>query len=126
MTSFSSIPTSNIVAEVVSVDGLTISQKDHVGINTGLTVQSFATVIDDKTITSFMYRRYTAYGLEVKQCDGRGNVTSTSMDIAGRTVSVTDAANATTTTMYDTNHNQPAVITDAMGNTSCYKYDLRG
>ena len=126
VTSFSSIPTSNIVAEVVSVDGLTISQKDHVGINTGLAVQSFATVIDDKTITSFMYRRYTAYGLEVKQCDGRGNVSSTSMDIAGRTVSVTDAANATTTTMYDTNHNQPAVITDAMGNTSCYKYDLRG
>ena len=73
-----------------------------------------------------MYRRYTASGLEVKQRDGRGNVTSTSSDVAGRTVSETDAANATTTTVYDAALDQPSVVTDAMGNTSCYMYDGRG
>ncbi len=126
ITSFTTIPTSNITAEVVTVDGLTISQKNHAGIITGLAIQSFTTVVEDKTITSFMYRRYTASGLDVKHRDGRGNVTTTIMDISGRTVSVTDAANATTTTMYDTNHDKPAVITNAMEKTSCYKYDLRG
>lgn len=126
MTSYSSIPTSNITAEVVSVDGMPISEKDNVGIITSLAVQSFTAVVNDKTITTSMYRRYTATGLEVKQRDGRGNVTTTITDIAGRTISVTDAIGATTTTVYDISHDQPSVITDAMGNTSCYKYDLRG
>ncbi len=48
------------------------------------------------------------------------------MDQAGRTISVTDAAGAITTTAYDIAHDQPSVVTDAMGNTSCYKYDHRG
>lgn len=126
VTSFSSIPTSSIVAEVVTVDGLTLSQKDHAGITTGLAVQSISVEVENKTITLHMYRRYTASGLEVKQRDGRGNVTSTSTDVAGRTVSETDAANATTTTVYDAALDQPSVVTDAMGNTSCYKYDARG
>ena len=126
MTSYSSIPTSNITAEVVSVDGMPISEKDNVGIITSLAVQSFTAVVNDKTITTSMYRRYTATGLEVKQRDGRGNVTTTITDIAGRTISVTDAIGATTTTVYDISHDQPSVITDAMGNTSCYKYDHRG
>ena len=126
VTSFSSIPTSSIVAEVVTVDGLTISQKNHAGITTGLAVQSITVEVENKTITLHMYRRYTASGLEVKQRDGRGNETSTSTDVAGRTVSETDAANAATTTVYDVYHDQPSVITDAMENTSCYKYDLRG
>jgi|GEM_PF-181682 len=126
VTSFSSIPTSSIVAEVVTVDGLTLSQKNHAGITTGLAVQSISVEVENKTITLHMYRRYTASGLEVKQRDGRGNVTSTNTDVAGRTVSETDAANAATTTVYDVYHDQPSVITDAMENTSCYKYDLRG
>ena len=126
VTSYSTIPTSNITAEVVSVDGMPISQKNHVGITTGLEVQSFTTVVNDKTITSSMYRRYTATGLEVKQYDGRGNVTTTITDIAGRTISVTDAVGATTTTAYDITLDQPAVVTDALGNTACYKYDKRG
>ena len=126
VTCYSTIPTSNITAEVVSVDGMPISQKNHVGITTGLEVQSFTTVVNDKTITSSMYRRYTATGLEVKQYDGRGNVTTTITDIAGRTISVTDAVGATTTTVYDITLDQPAVVTDALGNTACYKYDQRG
>ncbi len=126
VTSFSSIPTSSIVAEVVTVDGLPLSQKNHAGITTGLAVQSITVEVENKTITLYMYRRYTASGLEVKRRDGRGNVTSTSTDVAGRTVSETDAANATTTTVYDAALDQPSVVTDAMGNTSCYKYDTRG
>ena len=126
ITSFTTIPTSNITAEVVTVDGLTLSQKDHAGITTGLAVQSITVEVENKTITLHMYRRYTASGLEVKQRDGRGNVTSTSTDVAGRTVSETDVANATTTTVYDAALDQPSVVTDAMGNTSCYKYDGRG
>ena len=108
MTSYSSIPTSNITAESVSIDGFTISQKDHAG------------------IISTANRSYTATGMTMVQVDGRNNATTIHSDLAGRTLNVTDAANSTTTTTYDTNHDQPAVVTDAMGNTACYKYDHRG
>jgi len=60
------------------------------------------------------------------QVDGCNNATTSITDIAGRTISVTDAANATTTTVYDALHDLPAVVTDAMGHTSCYKYDALG
>ena len=108
VTSFSTVPTSNITAEIISIDGFTLSQKDHAGI---ITTAS---------------RSYTATGITMVNADGRGNATTTITDLAGRTISVTDAANATTTTTYDTNHDLPAVVTDADGNTSCYKYDHRG
>ena len=108
MTSYSSIPTSNITAESVSIDGFTISQKDHAG------------------IISTANRSYTATGMTMVQVDGRNNATTIHSDLAGRTLNVTDAANSTTTTTYDTNHDQPAVVTDAVGNTACYKYDHRG
>ncbi|MBQ8900467.1 MAG: hypothetical protein IJY72_05875, partial [Akkermansia sp.] len=108
VTIFNSIPTSEIIAEVINVDGFTISKKDHVGIVTTAT------------------RSYTASGMTLVQVDGRGNTTTTAMDLAGRTISVTDAAGAITTTAYDIVHDKPSVITDALGNTSYYKYDLRG
>ncbi|MEE1266733.1 MAG: hypothetical protein UHH87_10645, partial [Akkermansia sp.] len=108
VSSFSTVPTSNITAESISIDGFTISQKDHVGI---ITTAS---------------RSYTATGMTMVNVDGRNNATTIHSDLAGRTISVTDAANATTTTAYDAVHDQPAVVTDAMGNTSCYKYDARG
>ena len=126
VTRYSSVPTSNITAEMVSVDGLTLSQKDYTGIHTGLAVQSYTAVVEDEEATISMYRHYTDTGMEIKQYDGRGNVTTVITDVAGRTVSVTDAADSTTTTMYDSVHNQPSVITDAMGNAYCYKYDVRG
>ncbi|MBR5522554.1 MAG: lipid II-degrading bacteriocin, partial [Akkermansia sp.] len=47
-------------------------------------------------------------------------------DIAGRTLTVTDAAGNVTTTTYGPCCDQPATITDAQGNTSCYRYDERG
>ncbi|MGN0868235.1 MAG: RHS repeat-associated core domain-containing protein, partial [Akkermansia sp.] len=58
--------------------------------------------------------------------DERGNTTTTVTDIAGRTTSVTDAAGNVTTTAYDTAHDLPVLITDAQGNTRCYRYDARG
>ena len=108
VTSFDNIPTSEITAESIAIDGFTITQKDHVGIVTTAN------------------RNYTASGMTLVQIDGRGNATTSAMDLAGRTISETDATGATTTTEYDAYHDQPTVITDAMGNTACYKYDHRG
>ena len=107
-TSFNNIHTSEITAEAIKVDGFAISKKDHVGIVTTAS------------------RSYTATGMTLVQLDGRGNSTTSAMDFAGRTISVTDAAGAITTTAYDIVHDKPSVVTDAMGNTSCYKYDHRG
>ncbi|MBE6434569.1 MAG: RHS repeat-associated core domain-containing protein, partial [Akkermansiaceae bacterium] len=108
VTSYSTVPTSEIVAEAVSVDGFTTSQKDYAG------------------ITNSASRSYTATGMILVQVDGRGNATTTATDLAGRTISVTDATGAVTTTAYDAAHDLPSVVTDAMGNTACYKYDHRG
>ena len=108
VTSFSIIPTSEITAEAISVDGFTLSQKDHTGI---ITTAS---------------RSYTASGMTLVQVDGRGNATTSATNLAGRTISVTDAAGAITTTAYDIAHDKTSVVTDALGNTACYKYDLRG
>ena len=108
VTSYRTVPTSEIVAEAVSVDGFTTSQKDYAGITTSAS------------------RSYTATGMILVQVDGRGNATTTATDLAGRTISVTDATGAVTTTAYDAAHDLPSVVTDAMGNTACYKYDHRG
>ena len=90
------------------VDGFALLQKDTVGITTSAA------------------RSFTASGMVLMQTDGRGNATTTVKDIAGRALTVTDAAGNVTTTAYDTTHDEPAMITDAMGNTSCYRYDERG
>ncbi len=107
-TQYSTIPTSNITAETVMVDGLALSQKDTAGIITTTT------------------RGFTADGVLLTRTDGRGNTTTTVTDIAGRTLSVMDAAGNVTTTAYDAHHDLPATITDVQGNTTCYRYDVRG
>ena len=108
VTSFSNIPTSGITAESVSVDGFTLSQTDFAGIT---------------TTTS---RSYTATGVVTVRIDGRGNAVTVESDIAGRPISVTDGLGNTSTTHYDAFHDQPTVETDTQGNTSYYKYDVRG
>ena len=105
---YQQIPTSNITAETITIDGFTTSQTDNVGITTTAT------------------RRYLENGVELKSTDGRGNTTTTLTDIAERTILVTDAAGYSTATQYDPFSNNPAVITDALGNTTCYAYDVRG
>ena len=102
------LPTSDITAEAVSVDGFTLSQTDNAGVTTTNT------------------RSYTANGMIQTRTDGRGNTTTTVTDIAGRTLTVTDAAGNVTTTAYDSAHDLPATVTDAQGNTSYYRYDVRG
>ncbi len=105
---YSSVPTSNITAETVMADGFALSQKDTAGIATTAT------------------RSFTAGGMVFTQTDGRGNTTTTVTDIAGRTLSVTDATGHVTTTTYSTCCDKPATITDVQGNTTCYRYDVRG
>lgn len=104
----SSIPTSNITATATVIDGLITSQTDHAG------------------ITATQTRAYTETGITYANTDGRGNTTTTRTDIAGRTVSVTDAAGNTTSTVYSPYFDQPSVVTNAIGNTTCCSYDLRG
>ena len=106
--SYNSLPTSDITAEAVSADGFTLSQTDNAG------------------VTTTAGRSYTANGMIQNRTDGRDNTTSTVTDIAGRVLTVTDAAGNATTTVYDSAHDLPATVTDAQSNTSCYRYDVRG
>ena len=106
--SHNTLPTSNITAEAVTVDGFTLSQTDNAG------------------VTTTNERSYTAQGMIQIRTDGRGNTTTTVTDKAGRMLTATDAAGNVTTTAYDSAHDLPATVTDAQGNTSCYRYDARG
>ena len=56
---YSSSPTSSITAETVTVDGVTLSQKDTAGVVTTAT------------------RSYTASGMLLTQTDGRGSIYNT-------------------------------------------------
>ena len=106
--SYSSIPTSTITADTVTVDGFVVSQKDNAG------------------ITSTAARSYATSGMTITHTDGRGNTTTTVTDTAGRAILVTDAAGNSTGTTYCTCCDQPATVTDAQNNTRCYRYDERG
>ena len=107
-TQFNRIPTSTIVAESLAIDGVTVSQTNHAGIH------------------SSQERSYTSTGMILKQTDARGNVTTIETDTAGRSVKVTDPAGNVTTTSYLPCCDHPACITDALGGTTCYSYDMRG
>ena len=102
------IPSSCVTAQTVAADGFMLSQKNHAG------------------ITETAARAYTAAGMTLTRTDGRGNTTTTRTDLAGRAVSVTDAAGNETVTQYDSCHGLAAVVTDALGNTKCARYDARG
>lgn len=103
-----SISTSSITAETLVTDGFTVSQKDHAG------------------VTTTWSRAYTVTGSRVIQTDGRGNAVTEKKDIAGRTIQVTDAAGNAASIAYDRSTGQPSVLTDALGKTTCYKYDIYG
>ena len=63
--SYNTLPTSDITAETVTVDGFTLSQTDHAG------------------VTTTHSRSYTANGMLHTQTDSRNNTTTTVTDIAG-------------------------------------------
>ena len=102
------IPSSSVTAQTVAADGLMLSQQNHAG------------------ITETAARAYTATGVTLTRTDGRGNTTTVRTDLAGRAVSVTDAAGNETVTQYDARFDLAAVVTDALGNTTCAGYDARG
>ena len=93
---------------LVSIDGFTIEQTDAAGVMTRAA------------------RRYTTEGIVLTQTDGRGNTSRQESDLAGRTLRRTDAAGNTTLTTYAADSDHPAEVTDALGNTACYRYDERG
>ena len=101
------IPGCETAAISLIVDGLAVSRTDYAGVTTSIA------------------RSYTETGIVLASTDVRGNVTTTVQDIAGRTVSVTDAAGNATTYAYGEPIDSPTVITDALGYTSYYAYDMR-
>ena len=107
-TQFSRIPTSEITAESLVIDGFTVSQTNHAGIH------------------SSQERSYTSTGMILHQTDARGNVTTIETDLDGRPVKTTDAAGNVTTTSYLPCCDAVASITDSMGGTTCYSYDIQG
>ncbi|HCL32122.1 MAG TPA: hypothetical protein DHW50_00500, partial [Akkermansia sp.] len=107
-TRFSRIPTSDIIAESLVVDGFTVSQTDHSG------------------ICSIQRRSCTSTGVILEKTDGRGNTIMEETDLAGRPVKTTGPAGHVTTTSYSSCCDHPACITDALGGTTCYSYDIRG
>ena len=107
-TRFSRIPTSDIVAESLVVDGFGVSQTDHAG------------------ICSSQERSYTSAGMIQQEADARGNVTAIETDLAGRPIRTTDAQGNITSTAYSPCCDAPACITNALGGTICYCYDIRG
>ncbi len=68
--SYNSLPTSNITAETVSVDGFTLSQTDNGG------------------VTTTNGRSYTANGMIQTRTNGRGNTATTVTDTAGRPLAI--------------------------------------
>ncbi|KAA3298054.1 RHS repeat-associated core domain-containing protein, partial [Akkermansia sp. BIOML-A8] len=107
-TRFSRIPTSDIVAESLVVDGFGVSQTDHAG------------------ICSSQERSYTSAGMIQQEADARGNVTAIETDLAGRPIRTTDAQGNITLTAYSPCCDAPSCITNALGGTTCYSYDIRG
>ena len=102
------VPNSNIVATTIVVDGFTLSQIDQLG-------------------GSHSYSRdYTATGITTRVTDPRGNTSTSISDKSERPIQQIDAAGNATRIAYCNCCDQPASITDAMGNTAHYVYDIRG
>ena len=107
-TQFSRIPSSDIAAESLAVDGFTIRQTNYAG------------------ICFSQQRSYSSTGMILKQTDARGNVTTIETDLAGRTIRTTDAQGNITSTAYSPCCDAPACITNTLEGTICYCYDIRG
>ena len=112
--SYNTLPTSNITAETVTVDGFTLSQTDNAG------------------VTTTHSRSYTANGMILTRTDGRGNTTTTVTDKAGRMLTVTDAAGmkisktyADSTSVVKTYnaYNRVLTETDARGKVKAHTYE---
>ena len=105
---YSKVPSSDTTARTELVDGFAVSQTDHSG------------------LTTLQERSYTEEGMVRHYIDSRGNISISQEDIAGRIVKTTDAEGNSTTIDYNLCCDNPAIITNALGGTTCYAYDLRG
>ena len=105
------IPTATNIAQTTTNDGFTVSQIDHAGTQTGFARQ---------------YNTGTNAGIVLTTTDGRGNAKLVEQNVLGWTTKTTDAAGNITTTVYDLAHGKPSCVTDALGKTHCYAYDLHG
>ena len=105
------IPTATNIAQTTTNDGFTVSQIDHAGTQTGFARQ---------------YNTGANAGIVLTTTDGRGNATTVEQNVLGWTTKTTDAAGNVTTTAYDLAHGKPSCVTDALGKTHCYAYDLHG
>ena len=105
------LPTATNLAQTTTSDGFTVSQTDHAG-----------------TQTSFARQYYTGENARIvlTTTDGRGNASVVEQNVLGWTTKTTDAAGNVTTTAYNLAHGKPSCVTDALGKTHCYAYDLRG
>ena len=83
---YSSVPTSSITAEAVTVSGFAVSQKDFFGIVTTAS------------------RRYTATGMELAHTDGRGIVKTHSCESARGLLLSTTYSDSATPRSYAYNH----------------------
>ena len=64
--------------------------------------------------------------IELTTTDGRGNASVVEQNVLGWVLKSTDALGNATTTAYDLAHGKPSCVTDALGKTHRYAYDLRG
>ena len=105
------IPSATNIAQSTTNDGFTVSQIDHAG-----------------TQTTFARNYYTGENarIELTTTDGRGNATVVEQNVLGWTTKTVDAAGNETTTAYNLAHGKPSCVTDALGKTHCYAYDLHG
>ena len=105
------IPTATNLAQETRSDGFVVSRIDHAG-----------------TQTTFA-RQFNAganAGIVLTTTDGRGNASVVEQNVLGWTTKTTDAAGNATTTAYDLAHGKPSCVTDALGKTHRFAYDLHG
>ncbi len=105
------LPTATNIAQATTNDGFTVSQIDHAGTQTSFSRQ---------------YNTGINAGIVLTTTDGRGNATIVEQNVLGWTTKTTDAAGNVTTTAYNLGHGKPSCVTDALGKTHCYAYDLHG
>ncbi len=120
VTSFSSVPGSNIIAEVVTVDGFTLSQTDNSGVTTtnGRSYHNDSGLKTAKTYAdnTSVVKTYDAYNRVLTETDARGKVKANTYEPARGPLPGTTYRDSTPPCAYTYNHlGQLTQVTDAAG-----------
>lgn len=102
------LPTSSMTSVTLEIDGFVQEETDTEGVAT-----TYA-------------RFFRAEGVRLQITDARGNTTIVDQNIAGWTEKVSDPAGNVIITLYHLPTGNPSCITDALGQTVSYGYDMRG